>query len=71
MNARLKSDIDDLYIDKLKTAHIDLSILCNVVKKKQKKTMLLKRLCMMNWLLLLKKVNDVQIIDSTGFLKKN
>ena len=25
---------------------------------------------MMNWLLLLKKVNDVQIIDSTGLLEK-
>ena len=55
LNARLKSDIDDLYIDKLKTAHIDLGILCNVVKK----FMLLKRLYMMNWLLLLEKVNAV------------
>ena len=33
LNARLKSDIDNLYIDKLNTAPIDLGMLCNVVKK--------------------------------------
>ena len=41
----LKSEVDKLDIDKLEPAHVDLSKLSDVVKM-----MLLKRLCMINWL---------------------
>ena len=40
----LKSDIDDLDIDKLRSLPVDLINLGNVVKN-----ILLKRLCVMNW----------------------
>ena len=40
----LKSDIDDLDIDKLRSLPVDLINLGNVVKN-----VLLKRLCVMNW----------------------
>ena len=40
----LKSDIDDLDIDKLRSVPVDLINLGNVVKN-----ILLKRLCVMNW----------------------
>ena len=40
----LKSDIDDLEIDKLRSVPVDLINLGNVVKN-----ILLKRLCVMNW----------------------
>ena len=40
----LKSNIDDLDIDKLRSVPVDLINLGNVVKK-----ILLKRLCVMNW----------------------
>ena len=40
----LKSNIDDLDIDKLRSVPVDLINLGNVVKN-----ILLKRLCVMNW----------------------
>ena len=40
----LKSDIDNLDIDKLRSVPVDLINLGNVVKN-----ILLKRLCVMNW----------------------
>ena len=40
----LKSNIDDLDIDKLRSVPVDLINLGNVVKN-----VLLKRLCVMNW----------------------
>ena len=43
--ASLKSDFDDVDIDQLQIALVEISKLCNVVKMK-----LWKRMCMMNWL---------------------
>lgn len=43
--ANVKSNVDDLYIEKLKIILVDLNRLSNVVK-----TILLKRLYLINWL---------------------
>ena len=43
--ANVKSNVDDLYIEKLKIIRVDLNRLSNVVK-----TILLKRLYLINWL---------------------